>query len=113
MTFISETIKNPVDSWQLVDEVMNSFIRQYPEKWINFCNYMDNFRKTRFNSLGSSLDSKGLVGDMQHVCKFPSDPMGNNISDQLEKIMPDICTDEKKLFELLRRWPQLKACEKL
>lgn len=116
--FLQAENKNAPDSWKLVDETIQSFIVNYPERWRGFCAFMVKWRATRYNKFGASK-GKGLskggsdIGDTQHLAKFPSDPNGNNILLMVEKIIPDIYVNERKLQELLRRWPQFRGGDKI
>lgn len=115
--FLQGQNKNAPDSWMMVDDTIKSFISLYPKRWKGFCNFMEEWRRTRYNdvaaSKGKGLSKGGFTyGETQHLAKFPSDPQGNNILLTIEKIMPDIYTNERKLNELLRRWPQFAAGNK-
>lgn len=110
--FIQPENQNAPDSWRMVDELIESFISNYPKRWRGFCKFMIKWRATRYNPFGASKGSHGFLGDTQHLAKFPSDPWGNNILLMLEKIMPDIYTNERKMRKLLKRWPMFAGGDK-
>lgn len=100
------------EPWKVVDMIVQSWAKNFPEESQGFYEAMKSTRKTRKNDYGvmDNVGSKEMTG-MRYLAEIPG-PIYDLIDKVLYKTIEDMGGNGKHFWrEFLRRYPAFKASE--